>query len=799
MLLCDTSKAEIPAIRRITGHVFDAKSKLPLAGANVYVADNKEGCLTSDVGSFSISVPASATTVVTFSYVGFASVTYVVRPGSSTELSIFLTAGQTLGEQRVEGSKQPSVGSDTPMSTVSLSMTQLKKVPALLGEKDVLKMLQLMPGVQKGSEGNAGLYVRGGAPDQNLILLDNTPIYNPNHLLGFFSAFNGDALKQADLTKGGFPARFGGRLSSVVELTTKDGATDKVHAEATGGIVASRLLVSGPLSKKVTYVVAGRRTYLDLLTGLLGKGTDDQPVLKTFFYDVNAKLTIEAGDKDKLYVSGYRSHDRFSNVRTDGIALRSALQWTNEAGSIRWHHQGARGLAFDLSILSSRYRMAVQDEQLLPENSSNGTYRLAYQSAIRDVGVSCALHQYINKKHQLRYGVQATQHVFNPQASVSLTVADPPVQTADHQVNTAEAGAYVEHTWTPTDRWSINSGLRLSAYSLIGGRQDAPSGSAGEKLSLPGYVRPESRLSMAYRAAPTFTLKGSFALMNQYVHLLSSAGVGLSTDLWVPTVGSVKPQQSQQIALGIVKNFSTAGITLTVEGYHKQMNNLLSYREGASFLTADTKGSIQSTQWTDNVTSGHGRSSGAEVLLQKQTGRLSGWIGYTLSWTKWQFAELNAGKSFFPRYDRRHDASVVGIYELTPSITLSGSWVYGTGNALTLPLSRYSGYLDQKAESNPATASTLYGSGPNVKEYSERNAFRTDAYHRLDIGLRFTRKRTSYERVWELSVYNVYNRRNAFLYSLEGEEQGKGMPSKTVLYKYSLFPVVPSVSYTVRF
>ena len=777
--------------RSIAGYVYEQGTQKPLVGVTVHNPDQKTGTSTDEQGHFVLTVPATQTIQLTFSFVGFTSVTQTVALNQNTDINVFLVAGQTLNEQVVKASRNGSEVANPQMSTISLSKEQLGKMPSLLGEKDVMRMLRLMPGVQKGSESNSGIYVRGGSPDQNLILLDQAPIYNPNHLLGFFSAFNGDVLSRVDLTKCGFPARFGGRLSSVIELTTQDGATDKLHGEASIGLVASRVTLRGPLSKKVSYMIAGRRTYLDLVTGLLLPSTTDQPALKTFFYDLNAKITVDAGPNDKLYISGYTSRDKFTNVRTDGMPLRSTLAWTNGAGSFRWNHRTSATSTTDLSLIYSQYLTGVQDQQTASENAQTGFYTLNYQSAIQDLGLKYEVNQYINNRHQLRFGGQVTHRRFDPKAYVQSGLSDAQRPTNDQVVNAVEAGAYLEHVWNPTNQLHISSGLRISAYSVLENAQAT--------ATTPTYIRPEPRLSMAYEVSPTLSLKGSYALMNQYVHMLSSTGIGLSTDLWVPTVQQVSPQQSQQFAVGMVKALPKSGLTFTVEGYYKQMHHLLSYREGASFLSTDSQGNLTSSNWVDNVTSGQGWSYGTELMLQKRTGRFTGWIGYTLSWTKWQFEELNNGNPFFPRYDRRHDASIVGMYELSPSITLSGSWVYGTGNALMLPLSRYSGYADLKTTNTATSANALYGSGANVKEYGEQNSFRAEAYHRLDVSLRFLKKRANSERVWELSIYNVYNRRNAFMYSLEGKSQGANLPSKTVLYKYSLFPVVPSVSYTIRF
>jgi CarboxypepD_reg-like domain/TonB-dependent Receptor Plug Domain len=775
----------------ISGYVYEAGSYSPIRHANVYLIDSQRGTTTNDQGFFSITVRGESSLNVSFSFTGFTTVVKTIAILGDTKINITLTPGQLLTEQTVRAGRSARVSDDVAMSTIRLTNAQLRKVPALFGEKDPLRVLQLMPGVQKGSEGTAGLYVRGGSPDGNLILLDDAPIYNPNHLLGFFSAFNGDALKRVDLTKGGFPARFGGRLSSVIELTTRDGNSDALHGEGSLGLVASRFTVQGPIAPKITFLVSGRRTYLDLLSDLVQVNKSAQPVTKSYFYDLNAKLTINAGATDKFYVSGYGSQDQFISDRKAGTtAIQSALNWSNLAGSARWNHRFRGGTTSNLSLIFSQYVMGVSDQQSVPTMAQDLFYTLRYKSAIRDLGAKYDINQYINDRHQLGFGVQITHHQFNPETSIESDQATAH-QSSSQTINALEAGAYLEHNWQPTDRLQVSSGIRLSYYAT-------PVASAG--LPPATFIRPEPRLSASYKLAPTVAIKGSYALMNQYVHLLSSTGIGLSTDLWMPTVGSIKPQQSQQIALGLAKDISGPGITFTAEGYYKQMENLLSYREGASFLSTDSQGAVDASGWTDKVTNGRGWSYGTELMLQKRSGRFSGWLGYTLSWTQWQFAELNNGKRFSPRYDRRHDASAVLVYDLSPSVTLAGTWVYGTGNSLTMPLSRYSGFSNNANQiSGSPTSAGLYGDGPNVKEYGDRNSFRAAPYHRLDLSLQFNKKRGNYERTWEVSAYNVYSRRNAFLYSLEGKDQGKDKPSKTVLYKYSLFPLVPSINYIVRF
>ena len=381
-------------------------------------------------------------------------------------------------------------------------------------------------------------------------------------------------------------------------------------------------------------------------------------------------------------------------------------------------------------------------------------------------------------------GVQSIYHRFTPSAVVLRNSNINQFNLNVENIDVVESGVCAEDTWRPTDRWRINGGLRLSYF-----QQKAV-----------GYLRPEPRLSAAYTLQPNLSVKASYALMNQYVHLLSNTGIGLPTDLWVPTTDRVKPQQSQQVAVGVAKDFKR-GFALTVEGYYKTMRNIINYKEGASFLLIDDPSSAENVRWEDNVTAGRGWSYGAEFLLQKKVGRFSGWTGYTLSWTQWQFPELNGGRPFYPRYDRRHDISLVGIYELSKRITLSGTWVYGTGNALTVPVGRYAAYQPNYAlgSANPNVQS-LFQYGRPVEDYgTQKNTFRAEPYHRFDVGIQFHREKKPHERTWEFSLYNAYNRRNPFFYQIESVYQGQNKPQRTALFRYSVFPVVPAFSYNFKF
>ena len=389
---------------------------------------------------------------------------------------------------------------------------------------------------------------------------------------------------------------------------------------------------------------------------------------------------------------------------------------------------------------------------------------------------------------------QTTAHRFTPSAIVVKNTDINENRSEVEKIDVLESGIYAEDTWKPNAHLRVNGGLRISAFT-------------GSGVT---YIRPEPRLSMAYILKPDLSVKASYALMNQYVHLLSNTGIGLPTDLWVPTTDRVRPQQSQQWALGVAKDFSDKGLTLTVEGYYKQMDNIINYKEGASFLLLEDPTAAEKVRWEDNVTAGRGWSYGAEVLLQKKVGRFSGWLGYTLSFTQWQFAELNGGKAFFPRYDRRHDISLVGIYELSPRVTLSSTWVYGTGQALTLPQAEYNSYeqgggsgFNGGGSSGAPLVQQLFGYGRRSTEYGEKNSFRAEPYHRFDVSVQFHKKMKRHERTWEFSAYNAYNRRNPFFYSLDNVfvpgTNGQPSSSRTALRRYSVFPIVPSVSYNFKF
>lgn len=782
----------------ISGYVREKGSQEQLIGVNVYVPTTAFGTSTNTYGFYSLTLPAKDSITLAFSFVGYDRIIRKVALTKNIEMNIELTSTNQLQEVIVSSKRQEErVSESVQMSKIDIPINQIKKIPTFLGEKDVLRVLQLMPGVQKGSEGQTGIYVRGGGPDQNLIILDDAIVYNANHLFGFFSVFNGDALKSVELTKGGFPARFGGRLSSVIEMNMKEGNKEKLHGEGGIGLISSRLTLEGPIKKnRSSFIISARRTYVDVLAAPLIKASQKNEIEKTtggyYFYDLNAKMNYDFGQKDKVYLSGYFGKDKFFSTTksTDNISS-SGLNWGNETATIRWNHLFNQKLFGNLSLIYSRYRFNINSEESSTDTQTNTTsiYNLQYDSGIRDYTLKYDFDFFPNPKHAVKLGIQSIFHRFTPSA---IVVQDSDINRLENKIeniDVTESGIYAEDVWQPIDRLKMNIGLRLSNYHVSG----------------VNYLRPEPRFSAAYKLSNSLAFKASYALMNQYVHLLTNTGLGLPTDLWVPTTDKIAPQQSQQIAAGFAKDFDKKGLTLTIEGYYKNMSNLINYKEGASFLLINDPTGANKVRWEDNVTTGKGWSYGAEFLLQKKVGKFSGWAGYTLSWTKWQFEQLNFGKPFFPRYDRRNDISLVGIYEIKSNITFSAVWVYGTGNALTVPLSRYNGYSNLNTGNGRNTvpsannpASILY-SGRAVQEYGEKNAFRAEPYHRLDLGVQFHKKMRRHERTWEISIYNAYNRKNPFFYQLGSKIDASTNQTTTILQRYSIFPIIPSVSYNFKF
>jgi hypothetical protein len=759
----------------ISGFIYEKGSKETMPGAVIFSEALNIGTSSNNFGFYSITLPAGNNKII-YQLVGYKAEERTIDLKGNMVIDIDLENESITAEVVISAEKKEKISEDSRMSTIDIPIEQIKSIPALLGEKDVLKVIQLMPGVQKGSEGSSGFYVRGGGPDQNLIILDDATVYNANHLFGFFSIFNGDALKSVELTKGGFPARYGGRLSSVLEMRMKDGNKEKLKGEVGIGLISSRFTVEAPIRRgKSSILVSGRRTYIDFLI---------YPFLPAdaksgyFFYDFNAKYNTIIDDKNRLFVSGYFGKDKFYfKPKSDYEELKGSFQWGNATSTVRWNHIFSDKVFANASLIFTDYKLGINFKQTSTTPGDNSSFELKYRSGIQDWGAKYDVDYHPNPNHYIRVGASAIYHQFKPSAVVIKSSDDFENQTSVKTIQSYENGIYIEDDWTMTNKLKVNIGMRVSHYN-------------NDKKN---YFKPEPRISARYLLGHDIAVKASFATMNQYIHLLSNTGTGLPTDLWVPATARIKPQNSRQVAGGIVKDFTEKNFTISIEGYYKNMNNIISYKEGASFLLVDDFEGAEEINWEDNVTDGKGKSYGAELLIQRKFGKLTGWIGYTLSWTKLQFDKLNNGKEYFARYDRRHDISLVGIYKISDGITLSSTWVYGTGQAISLPLATF--------QTDPSTPSFGQGQSglnnfiynPTGELYQGKNGFRMAAYHRMDIGVQFSKQLKRCERVFELSFYNLYNRKNPFYYFIDSNG------SRNKLKQVSLFPILPSVSWTFKF
>jgi hypothetical protein len=752
----------------ISGYIEDGNTGERLIAASVYDPITLVGTVTNNYGFFSVTLPAGKVNLV-YSYVGYEDKKVEFDLKANIQESIKLFPIALLDEVVIESTKSDRIEESSQMSRIEVPISQIKKIPALFGEVDVLKALQLLPGVQAGNEGQNGIYVRGGSPDQNLILLDGVPVYNVSHVGGLFSVFNADAIKNVSLTKGGFPARFGGRLSSIIEINMKEGNNQQTKVEGGIGLISSRLTVEGPIKKgKTSYMVSGRRTYLDAIAkafGAVGDGSDFQ----LYFYDLNTKINHKISNNDHLYLSGYFGRDNFGfsdNFSSGGTESESAagIFWGNATASARWNHQFSPKLFSNVTAIFSQYQVQTYAKDKYKSANENYSFELKYLSGIRDYGGKIDFDFVPNPKHYIRFGASTVYHIYSPGAA---TIKDSGSSVLDTLIGTknqygTEIGAYIEDDYN-LGAFKINGGLHFAGFSV------------------PGKFYPsiQPRLSARYLINNSSSVKAAFSTMTQFVNLLTNEGLSVPTDLWVPSTKNILPQESWQAAVGYAKSLGKE-YELSGEVYYKKMNNVISYREGVSFIGLDKN-------WENKITQGQGWAYGLEVFAQRKVGKTTGWVGYTLSWNTRQFDEINGGKSFDFKYDRRHDFEFVISHQLNKTISFSGTWVYGTGNAITLPRGAYN------TGNVPLTRFNF--NQPTVEITGDKNSFRMNPYHRLDIGVDFTKKRKRWERTWTISVYNLYNRQNPFFVYI-GNEQGT---QDKVLKQVNLIPILPSFAYNFKF
>ena len=761
----------------ISGYVKDNQTGEYLTGANVYVKEMLKGAYTNQYGFYSLTLEQGDYILVA-SFLGYEDHIYPVNLNEDKRINFSLsTKSITKGEVIIYGEGADRNVQSTDMGRIEMEMEQIKTIPAFMGEVDIMKALQLLPGIQSAGEGNSGFYVRGGGPDQNLILLDEAVVYNASHLFGFFSVFNSDAVKNIELIKGGMPANYGGRLASVIDVSMKEGNNKKFQVEGGLGLISSRLTIQGPIKKDTaSFIVSGRRTYIDVLAEPFIKDSSPFKGSGYYFYDLNGKVNYRLTDKDRLFMSGYFGRDVFS-YRNKRSGFNVDIPWGNSTLSVRWNHLFNDKLFMNATTVFTDYQFEFKAMQ------SDFEFKLF--SGIRDINGKLDFNWFPHIRHHVKFGGNYTYHTFTP-SNATAKQGDVVFDTGDiTRLFAHEIAAYITDDFDITDKISLNAGIRYSFFRQVGPFDryiknereeviDTLVYKSGEKIA--DYGGPEPRIALRYVINLRSSIKASYTSNYQYVHLASLSAVSLPTDIWIPSTSLVKPQLGTQYALGYFRNYFDNSFETSVEIYYKEMRNQVEYKEGY----------LPENSIVDNpdygLTFGNGKSYGSEFFIKKRTGKFHGWIGYTLSKTSRVFPEINDGEEFYAKFDRRHDASLVAIYDLNPKWTFSAIFVYGTGNAITLPVSRY------------------IIEGNVVNEYGKRNSFRMPPYHRADISITFTTKREGkFRSSWNFSVFNLYNRKNPYFiyFDNEGDYSKGNLHVKAI--QVSLFPILPSVTWNFSF
>ena len=746
------------------GTIKSARTGEAIIGATMSISGSSISAISNEYGFYSITLP-TGNYVLNITAIGAKPRQMEVSLARDIQLDILLEDETKELEAVTVTSNASGRNLRTPqMSLEKINIQEVKNIPVLFGERDILKTIQLLPGVKSAGEGNSGFYVRGGAADQNLILLDEAPVYNASHLLGFFSTFNSDAIKNVTLYKGAMPSQYGGRLSSVVDIKMNDGNNQDFDVSGGIGLIASRLNIEGPLQKdKSSFLLSARRTYADLFLRLLGdssmRGT------KLYFYDLNAKMNFTLGEKDRLYLSGYFGRDVLSQQELAGI------NWGNATGTLRWNHTFNKKLFSNTSLIFSNYDYKIN------VNSETADYGIL--SRIRDWNIKEELQWYANSRNTATFGANFIYHTIKP-GEISVGGSNGTVAHNLPDRYSFENAVYAGNTWRPGDKWWLTYGLRLSAFSILGKGDYYILNNAGEVTDtlhykrgevVKTYINPEPRLAASYQLNNSTALKISYTRNTQNLHLISNSTSSSPTDKWAASTNIIKPEIADQVAIGYYKNLKDPRYELTVEAYYKTMQHQVDYRNGAQVFTNDA---IET-----QLLFGKGRAYGIEWLLKKTSGKLNGWISYTLSKTERLIQGINNNDWYNARQDRTHDIAIVGMYQLNKKWQLSANWIFYTGDAVTYPSGKYR--VDNEVY--------FY--------YSERNGYRMPNYHRLDVGAtKQLKKGKRFSSELNFSVFNVYARANAHQINFQESESD---PNKTEAVKTSLFTFVPSISYNFKF
>lgn len=786
----------------LSGTLRNAENGEALIKAAVAVPSLQLGTYTNEYGFYSLRIPAGKDSItVSIGYTGLRSVTLRVLPDQNREINLQLEPMQTtLDEVVITDNRAEQHLKSTQMSVATISAQEAKLLPALFGEVDIIKVLQLKPGVQNGGEGSSGIYVRGGGADQNLFLLDEATVYNPNHLFGFFSTFNSDAVKNVDLYKGAFPAQYGGRLSSVVDVKMNEGNSKRFAGSGGLGLISSRLTLEGPIggkgdSSEGSFLISGRRTYVDVFTRMINKSNEGKlnaegeprtPIPDYYFYDLNAKVNYRLGKKDRLFLSGYYGNDAFGFKTND---FDFSFGWGNRTATLRWNHIFNPRLFMNTTATFSDYNYSIRNKI--------DVFDFTLGSGIRDYTLKTDFYYQPNDKHTVRFGAYGTYYNFTVGRTKLQVSGENGSQIADNfnVGNTLYGyghGLYVNDDWKIDGMTEVSAGLRLSGFSYLG------KNNVGGKT----YWGLEPRIAVRRTLTERASLKASYSRMYQYMNLVGNSAATLPTDLWYPATSVIKPQFSDQVAAGVNFTFGDGAWILSNELFYKWLHNQVDFRDGANLFV--------NTNFEREFVFGKGWAYGNEVYLEKTRGNTTGWVGFTYAWNWRQFGEsngnpaINSGKAFHPRNDRRYDVSVVLIQKLQGlsflgkfgrRSNLTAAWVYGTGNAVSFPKSYYTNF-------------DLQGNAQFAPVYTERNAFRIPAYHRLDVGFVYKLKpRKTFESDITLSVYNAYSRLNTFFVDIRTQRATTTLPDGTKqqtvtgfkAVSVSLFPALPAITWNFKF
>ena len=799
-LLAAVSAAAQPrGTATVSGYITDLSSGETLIGAGVLVEGTgkkvQTGAVTNAYGYYTLTIPRGKTSLQ-YSYVGYESVVLDLDLSRDTTLNVFLKPSAEIREATVVAQKDAGIQS-TYLGSIDIPLVHIQKTPVLFGEADVLKAIQLMPGVQGGNEGFTGLYVRGGGPDENLILLDGVPIYNVDHMLGILSVFQTEAVKKVTLYKGSFPARYGGRVSSIVDIRTNDGNMKETHGSIGVGALTEKFHLEGPIIKdKLSYSLSARglhTIFFDPLIRYYGKRIEKgtEMYANYFFYDLNGKITWRLTDQDRFFLASYNGRDQMNVKFTENASYYSELDgfdrtklglgWGNNVVSLRWNHVFSSQLFANTTIAYNRYQMGMNSGMRSQGTNYDGTkYRydfdIDYLSGIRDWSGKVDFDYVPSPRHLIKFGAEYLHHTFLPQTLTALTYTEEgneKEQTNDTYGNTTpykghDMSVYAEDDFSVTDRLTVNPGVHLSLFNTEG----------------KSYWSLQPRLSARYAWDGGWSVKAGYARMAQYVHLLSSAQIALPIDLWVPITKDIKPVTSDQFSTGVYYD-GIKGWEFSVEGYFKSMHNILEYKDGTVMVATNTG-------WETKVEMGNGRAMGLEFFIQKTAGKATGWVAYTLAKSDRQFPDgsINLGERFPYKYDRRHNFNINVNYQVTPRIDLSATFVFSTGGTTTLPVRQ----------------TAILAPGSNYVESADyvehRNNYRLPSSHHLNVGANFHKQKKHGERIWTIGVYNVYRQLNPNLVLLHYETEhkdGQKPETRLVMEKVTLLPFVPSVSYTYQF